>query len=121
MTPPDFKLLSHVHAHESVPILNHTHQTLLILFADCAEGTWGIDCVGICDCLTADTVCDPINGCEACSPGFQGGSCDERIPCTPAVTDCGTGSTCQENGDIFTCECDENYERNLTTFGCDGK
>lgn len=41
---------------------------------ECPEGTFGLDCMGICACDSSQYVCDNIQGC-VCQKGFGGEDC----------------------------------------------
>ncbi len=76
----------------------------------CLSGTWGTDCLQLCNCLDATTPCLPATGCTQCLPGWTGGSCyiniDECL--TPP---CGANSTCVDSPGSFACVCDPGFEK----------
>lgn len=55
--------------------------TVLRCNEECAAGTYGEDCKGVCDCANGAR-CYNIDGGCLCEPGFSGPHCRDRM-CLP--------------------------------------
>ena len=65
---------------------------------DCAAGSYGQDCKGVCDCANGAR-CYNIDGACLCEPGFSGPHCRDRM-CAPRTY----GMHCER-----TCLCQEKH------------
>lgn len=65
---------------------------------ECAVGSYGQDCKGVCDC-TNGARCYHIDGGCLCEPGFRGPQCSQRM-----CTDGAFGMHCEQ-----TCLCDRQH------------
>ena len=82
--------------------------TLLSLYLECADGTYGPDCASACLCDNG-AQCSPIDGTCSCGPGWTGPTCSDE--CQPGTfgNNCSHVCLCRNGGSCDRydgcCEC----------------
>lgn len=80
----------------------------------CANGTFGLQCAGICSCMNG-AACDPTSGHCQCPPGYRGTLCDSACPYGFYGPRCASECSCPD-----TCFCDHvTGVCNTTSFQAD--
>ena len=74
-------------------------------FTACEDGTFGVECAQSCNCA-ANTVCDPVAGCNSCNQGWTGAGCDIDIDeCVQNNFDCPDDHACNNIDGSYECIC----------------
>ena len=76
-----------------------------LLTTGCPEGTWGVDCLQICNCANVNTPCNASTGCTECALGYvDTGNCTQDIDeCLQNI--CESDATCNNTIGSFKCVC----------------